>query len=122
RAKTLHKSNELKKTLSYIRRETGNKTDFHICMYMAPFGLTPIELNEIYPLSQYEIAVPPGLETIEYAAGQIRDYVMTTDCRGVVLVKNDEIWKGKIVATCRQVCEGKEIPLTILEARTTKFY
>ena len=122
KAKTLHKSSELKKTLNDIRREMENKTDIHICMYMAPFGFTPIELNEIYPLAQYEIAVPPDPETMEYAAGQIGDYILTTDYRGVVLVKNDELWKGKIVAVCRQVCERKQIPLTILEARTTKFH
>jgi 7-cyano-7-deazaguanine tRNA-ribosyltransferase len=120
KVKTLHKSNKLESTLNNIRRETGNKTDFHICVYMAPFGFTPIELNEIYPLSQYEIAVPPDQETIEYAAKQIADYIMTADYRGVVLVKNDEVWKGKIVAICRQICKRKEIPLTILEARATK--
>ncbi|MFQ6065641.1 MAG: tRNA guanosine(15) transglycosylase TgtA, partial [Candidatus Bathyarchaeia archaeon] len=64
RMKPFHKSNEHQKVLKKVQQRMEKKNDFHVCIYAAPFGVVPIELDGVYPLSQYEIAAPLDLETI----------------------------------------------------------
>ena len=42
--------------VSRLRASVGN--DVHICVYTYPFGLVPLELDDIYPLSQHETSLP----------------------------------------------------------------
>ena len=112
--KPFHRAREYEVALGGVRRRLGLEMgDIHVCVYAAPFGVVPVELDEVYPLSQYEIAVPLDLETIEYVAGQVADYIMATDYRMVVLVQDVETWKGRIASACREVCEKKRTPLKV---------
>ena len=116
KTKPFHKSNKYKRIFKDIQRKLGDEiTDFHICIYAAPFGIVPIELDEVYPLSQYEIAAPLDLETIKYTARQVVAYLMTMNYERVFLFQDTETWKGKIVAACRQTCEKEGLPLKVLE-------
>ena len=114
--KPFHKSKEYQRVLEGVRRKLGEKIDFHVCIYAAPFGIVPIELDEIYPLSQYEIAAPLDLGTIEYTARQVADYIVAVDYEGIVLLQDVETWKGRIAAACRQACEKRGTPLRVLES------
>ncbi len=106
--KRFHKSSEYQRALRDIQRKLGEEIDdFHICIYAAPFGVVPIELDDVYPLSQYERVTPLDLETIEYVAKQVADYIMAVDCERILLLQDAETWKGKIVAACRGACERK---------------
>jgi len=119
RMKPFHRSNECQRALRDIQRKLGEEIDdFHVCMYAAPFGVVPIELDEVYPLSQYESAAPPDLETLDCVAKQIADYIMAVDCERIFLVQDVETWKGKIAAACRQACERKGTPLSIFESES----
>ena len=119
RMKPFHKSNEFRTFLENVRRKLGEEIDdFHVCVYAAPFGIVPIELDEVYPLSQYEIVAPLDLETIDYTAKQVADYIMTTDYERVVLLRDVEAWRGRIAAACRQACERKGIPFIVLESES----
>ena len=114
-----HSSNEYQRALKDIQRRLGEGiTDFDVCIYAAPFGIIPIELDEVYPLSQYEIAAPLELETIKYTARQVVEYIMTMNYERVFLFQDTETWKGRIVAACRQICEKEGLPLEVLDGRT----
>ncbi len=118
RAKPFHRSSEYQRLLKQVRQKLGNKIDFHSCIYAAPLGIIPVELDEVYPLSQHETAIPLDLETTEYVASQVADYIRTMDYDRVVLFQDSKVWKGKIVTACRQACERKRTPLMVLESES----
>jgi 7-cyano-7-deazaguanine tRNA-ribosyltransferase len=117
RMKPFHKSDEYKGALKRIRRRLGDDIGVHVCIYAAPFGVVPIELDEVYPLSQYELAAPLDLETIDHTAKQVADYILSMDYERIVLLQDGEIWKGKIAAACRRACTEKKTSLEILDKR-----
>jgi len=107
--KPFHKSKEHKRAIKTVQQKLRDKlSEVHICTYAAPFGVTPQELDEVYPLSQYEIATPFDAETIEYTAKQVSDYIINTNYRGVVLLEDFETWKGKVAEACKKACEKKK--------------
>lgn len=118
RTKPFHKSREHQKVLNKIQQRIGEEVDkIHVCTYAAPFGIIPIELDEVYPLSQHEIATPLDAETITYVAKQVANYIETTKYEKIILLQDSETWKGKIVASCKRACEKKKIPFKVLRGR-----
>ncbi|MDH5376229.1 MAG: tRNA guanosine(15) transglycosylase TgtA [Candidatus Bathyarchaeota archaeon] len=118
RTKPFHNSREHRRVLRRVQQELGDKMGrVHVCTYAAPFGVTPQELDEVYPLSQYEIATPLDDETTDYTAKQVSDYIAAANYKGVVLLQEVETWKGRIAATCRRVCKKKKISLTVLSVK-----
>jgi predicted RNA-binding protein len=108
--KPFHKSREHRRALKAIQQRLGDKiSEVHICTYAAPFGVTPQELDEVYPLSQYEIATPFDAETIEHTAKQVSNYIANTNYKGVVLLEDSETWKEKIARACKKACEKKKV-------------
>ncbi len=57
----------------------------HVYFYAAPFGLVPLELDETYPLSQFESALPLDEKTVDDVAEQVKDYLKGRNYRAVVL-------------------------------------
>jgi len=118
RTKPFHNSREHRRVLRRVRQELGDKMGrVHVCTYAAPFGVTPQELDEVYPLSQYEIATPLDDETTEYTAKQVSDYIAAANYKGVVLLQEVEMWKGRIAAACRRACKKKKVSLTALSVK-----
>jgi len=108
--KPFHKSREHRRALKTIQQRLGDKiSEVHICTYAAPFGVIPQELGEVYPLSQYEIATPFDVESIEYTMKQVSNYIANTNYMGVVLLEDFEVWKGKIVRVCKKACAKKKV-------------
>ncbi len=108
-----HVSREVNGLARRLQQEIPEKhTCFHICVYAAPFGVIPLELDEVYPLSQHEIAVPPDLETIEYVAEQVKNYIAASSHNKVFLIE-DTVWKDKISALCRRI-KRKDLSITVL--------
>jgi len=119
RMRPFHSSNECRRALKDIQQKLGEgTTDLNVCIYAAPYGIVPTDLDEVYPLSQYEIATPLDLETIKYTAKQVVEHIMTVNYERVFLFQDTETWKGRIVAACRQTCEKKGLSLEVLEGRT----
>ncbi|NIP67536.1 tRNA guanosine(15) transglycosylase TgtA [Candidatus Bathyarchaeota archaeon] len=117
--KPFHKSEEYRRSLKEASQRLDiNVEDFHVCVYAAPFGMIPIEIDEIYPLSQYEIATPLDLEMIEYTAEQVLEYILTMNCKKVILFQDARNWKGRIATACREACEERRIPLKVVEHET----
>jgi len=116
--KPFHKSWEYRRNLNEAMQKLGNKANnAHICVYAAPFGIIPIELDEVYPLSQHETATPLDAETIDYVAKQVEDYILSTDYRKVVLCQDDENWGRKILMACRKACQRKDMSLIVLKTK-----
>ena len=110
--KPFHKSREQKRFLKLIKEKFGEKSEiFHVCTYAAPFGIVPNEIDEVYPLSQHEVASPLDEETIEYVAEQVAGYIEKTNYERVFLLENIREWKGKIAASCKAICRRKGIKL-----------
>jgi len=108
--KPFHKSHEWRGVLSEMNVALGKRYALvNVCVYAAPFGVVPIELDEVYPLSQHEVAVPLDVEMIDYVAGQVVTYIERTGYRRVVLLEDLEVWGRKIADVCRRVCREKSI-------------
>jgi len=121
RMKPFHKSWEYQRNLKEIMQKLGSEANsVHVCVYAAPFGLIPIELDEVYPLSQHEVATPLDTETMNDVAKQVENYILSTDYRKVVLCQDDQNWGRKILTTCRKACQRKNMPLTVLKMKTKK--
>ncbi len=118
RTKPFHKSKEQQRALKEIRHRICDEIDkIHLCTYAAPFGVIPMELNEVYPLSQHEIATPLDAETTTYVAKQIANYIETTNYEKIILLQDAEVWKGKVLASFRRACKKKKVPFTVLRGR-----
>ena len=113
-AKPFHKSHEYRKTVKNIKKQTPN---FHTCFYAAPFGITPIELDEIYPLSQHETAMPLDKETIQHLEEQIADYIKRTNYKTIILINDSQNWNKTVISTVKRTCKQKHITLKIINIR-----
>lgn len=107
--KPFHKSNEYKQIAKTIKQQVQGVSKVHMCFYAAPFGVIPIEIDEVYPLSQHETVVPPDSETVRYVADQIADYVDRTSYKAVILVNDPKNWGKTILNSCRRTCRTKKI-------------
>jgi 7-cyano-7-deazaguanine tRNA-ribosyltransferase len=113
--KPFHMSIEHRTILEKIQHRLVKDADtVQRCTYAAPFGVIPTELDEVYPLSQYEIVTPFEAETIHYVAKQVADYLERNSFERVILVHDAEKWKGTVVAACRRVCKKNNISLEVL--------
>jgi len=108
--KPYHRSSKLKGLLG----NTVGKVGVHICFYAAPYGVVPIELDDMYPLSQTEAAFPPDLETIRSTVEAVADYVMKQKYGSVVLHVEDEPLGSSLEKRCRQSClkSGKKFSMS----------
>ena len=117
RNKPFHKAPEFKKIRQLFRslgKELSAKV--HVCVYSAPFGLVPLELDEVYPLSQHEASHPFDLETIEYVASQTAWYIMRSNYESVVLLNDPKHWADIVKKTVASACSGKGLPFDSVDA------
>jgi 7-cyano-7-deazaguanine tRNA-ribosyltransferase len=111
-----HKAEEIKHLNRKIRQDFPSKQElFHVCVYAAPFGVVPLELDEVYPLSQHEIATPVDLETVGYVAERVREYLAGSSYKKIVLVE-DAAWKGRVSSVCNPL-KRKGLSITVLSVR-----
>jgi len=105
RKKPFHKAREFSKIRQVLQR-LGEEfsSSIHVCFYVAPFGLIPLELDEVYPLSQHEIALPLDRETVNYVAGQVTDYIKRAHYEIVVLLHDSQQWGETVKKMCNSIC------------------
>ncbi len=110
RNKPFHKAPEFKK-IRQLMRNLGEKysSKIHICVYEAPFGVVPLELDEVYPLSQHEAALPLDTETVDYVAGQVASFIEKSAYKSIVLLNDPKIWGNKITKKCKLTCKKKAL-------------
>lgn len=110
RTKPYHKSEEYKrlvKALQDFPKERLHK--LHICFYEAPFGVIPLELDEVYPLSQHETAMPMDKETVEYVASEVADYISRNNYKLVLMLYIAEDWGAEVLKACKKACAAKSV-------------
>jgi len=103
------KSRRYKKILAEICKKLHlDKDEVHICFYVPPFGVVPKELSDVYPLSQYEIARPLDVETIEYVAQQIVEYVKASKYKRRIVIVESGTWQEEVAQICRKSLKEEE--------------
>jgi 7-cyano-7-deazaguanine tRNA-ribosyltransferase len=118
RTRPFHRSEEYRKAAKLLSHKLkGQFSKVHVCFYAAPFGVIPIELDEVYPLSQHEVALPLDKETIEYVANQVSDYVSRMDYEMVVLLNDSENWQKAVMRSCKKTCLDKGIAFEWVDSR-----
>jgi 7-cyano-7-deazaguanine tRNA-ribosyltransferase len=117
RNKPFHKAPEFKK-IRQLQRNLGENLSakVHVCVYCAPFGVVPLELDEVYPLSQHEAALPLDVETISYVAGQTQEFIKRGSYQSVVLFNDPKLWADTIKKACKVACKEKSLPFECVEA------
>lgn len=109
RNKPFHRGEELKETRRVLRA-IGDLAEYvHLCFYAAPFGVIPLELDEVYPLSQHEAASPFDKEVIDYVGAQVADYIKRSNYQAIVLLHDAEKWGNSIKQNCKMACAKKNI-------------
>jgi len=108
--KPFHKAQEFKKIKHVLQRLGDEFSGYvHVCFYAAPFGLIPLELDEVYPLSQHETALPLDKETTDYVAGQVADYIKRAQYETIVLLHDSQHWDDSVKKVCSKTCLKKGI-------------
>jgi len=117
RNKPFHKAPEMKK-IRQLMRILGEElaAQVHVCVYAAPFGVVPLELDEVYPLSQHETTLPLDLETVDYVAGQAAGYIQRNGYRSVVLLNDKKFWGATVKTVCEQTCKNGALGFDAVEA------
>ena len=106
KTKPFHRSREVKRVLSKINHSIGERVSkLHVCIMAAPFGVVPLEIDELYPLSQFEIALPPDNETLNYVSKQVVEYIMTHKYQVVILHNDLKLLGDGVLNMCKKTCE-----------------
>ncbi|MDX1813586.1 MAG: tRNA guanosine(15) transglycosylase TgtA [Candidatus Bathyarchaeia archaeon] len=105
RRRPFHKAYEFNK-IKQVSKRLGEDLlgNIHICFYAAPFGVIPLELDEVYPLSQHEIATPLDQETVDYVATQVSRYITHMHYETVILLHDPQNWGETVEEFCRNTC------------------
>jgi 7-cyano-7-deazaguanine tRNA-ribosyltransferase len=117
RNKPFHKAPEFKK-IRRLFRNIGKElfSQVHVCVYSAPFGLVPLELDEVYPLSQHEAAHPFDLETMNYVANQTAEYIERSPYQSVALLNDPKHWSDIVKKAAQKACSTKSLEFDSVEA------
>ena len=116
--KPFHASQWFKAVWRKISETTGEDSlKLHVCFYVAPFGVVPIELDEVYPISQFEYASIDS-ETATYVAKQIRTYLKENKYASVILHNDPSKWKETIAKVCEKTCKELKTPFIITSKET----
>jgi 7-cyano-7-deazaguanine tRNA-ribosyltransferase len=110
-----HEFNRIKQVSNRLGKELSGK--IHVCFYAAPFGVIPIELDEVYPLSQHEIALPLDQETVDCVAAQVSEYITRTHYETVVLLQNPQHWGESVKELCRTACLKNGIAFEVVDVK-----
>ena len=117
RNKPFHKAPEFKKIRQLFRVLGEDLTrQIHVCVYAAPFGVIPLELDEVYPLSQHETALPLDLETENYVASQTAEYIKRSTYASVVLLNDPKLWQDTIKSAAATACNAKGVAFESIDA------
>lgn len=121
--KPFHKSREIKRVLKSVRKKNVEMSKVHFCVYAAPFGVIPIELDEIYPFSQFEMSHPIDFETRDYILRQIKNYIIKGNhkCKALVLYAEKNFFGKKLIKHCNETCSKIGIAFYPLEVEGKKW-
>lgn len=105
-SKPFHRSREVKRIMKAAKAEGVDVSRVHFCVCSTPFGVVPMDLDEVYPLSQFEASFPADLETEEYVVSQVRNYIRRGDhgCTVVVLYSQEDALGKRLLKESEAAC------------------
>mgnify|MGYP006270246067 CR=1 FL=1 len=108
--KPYHKSRFLRRIL----QEVGEKREVHLGVCAAPFGIVPIEIDDIFPLSQTEAPIPPDEKTAEHTFESIAAYIAKGSHDSVIMHGRFMPGFEKLRDLCEKVCKkaGKKFEVS----------
>ena len=121
--KPFHRGEEFKDARRIINRlGEENAACVHVCFYAAPFGVVPLELDEVYPLSQHETSMPLDCEVKDYVATHVADYIKRSNYRTIVMIHDPENWGNSVKQQCKSACQkkGTTFEYLTMRAQSTK--
>ena len=101
----------------FIEFVEENMGRINICIYTVPFGPIPIELKDVYPLSQYEVALPPEDSMIESVIKHIKEYVNRNRFKKVIILSRENTWEEKLADRCRKIISTEKILCEVVKLR-----
>jgi 7-cyano-7-deazaguanine tRNA-ribosyltransferase len=104
------------KQAARMLRKTRHLKDVQVCFYCAPFGVVPVEIDEVYPLSQHETSLPLDVETIQYVVERVYDYVSHSDYQRIILFNDRRNWGEAITEAVKRTCREKKIVFGMVES------
>jgi 7-cyano-7-deazaguanine tRNA-ribosyltransferase len=108
-SRQVRRGRRFKKALAFACKKLGvSEAKVHLCVYAPPFGVIPIELKDVYPLSQYEYASPPDRETIDYIAERIVEYIETMNYQKIAMAVEPGTWQEKAAELTKHLCAEKK--------------
>jgi len=117
--KPYHNTRIYKKVKNVIKKTLRDQSELvHVCFFTAPFGIIPIEIDEVYPLSQNEVTTPFDSETKEYIAILLSEYIKKFQYETVILLNDFSQWDNKVTDSCKNMCAIKKIQFKELELKT----
>jgi 7-cyano-7-deazaguanine tRNA-ribosyltransferase len=109
KTKPFHKSQEYKRAVRVLKHQSRAGKQSHTCFYAAPFGVIPVELDEVYPLSQHDVVLPLDRETVAYVAHEMVEYIDRTSYKKVILIENKDTWGKTLETLCKRACVRRRI-------------
>jgi len=105
-----HGERPCEKLFEDVHKKLGEEVRrIHVCLYSAPFSMVSIEVEDVYPVSQCEVAHPPDLETSGYVVGQVREYLNKANCETLMAVSTTDTWEEKVAEVCVQTSSRKVV-------------
>jgi 7-cyano-7-deazaguanine tRNA-ribosyltransferase len=99
-SKPYHRSREIKRVKSYLKKRLDDRLeDIEFCVFSVPFGVTPLELDETFPLSQYEASPQPDAETTRYVVSEVINFLEEHRAKNQVAVIYVGGEEGEHIAT-----------------------
>lgn len=116
----LHFKGEGLEKLIKIRNKLRNLSKVKVVYYGHPYGIIPVELDDVYPLGQTEISAPVDREAKEIVSRIIRRYLHKIQVSRVVLILEPNLVAGNLIKNVKEDAskKGYEIKIEDLSTRS----
>ncbi len=101
------------KFLKLLIKEIETLNDLHICLYTFPYGLIPIEICDMFPLSQTETVKESNHENSGEILGIVTNYLKKNNYKEVTIHADRIIWDIKKLILLSRICKKKGINFRI---------
>ncbi|MCS7386952.1 MAG: tRNA guanosine(15) transglycosylase TgtA [archaeon GB-1867-005] len=101
-----HESNYVVKVLRIIEEIAKEKSgEVHECIYCLPFGIVPLELDEVYPLSQYEKSIFKDLNAESIVLEALNELIKNNDYKTVIFFEKSDDWSNQLKMEIMRECK-----------------
>jgi len=98
--KPFHEAHPIKEILGVLG-ESGHPQAFQAAVYAVPFGIIPLEIDEVFPLSQFEIGQIDE-ESMDFVGKQVKDFALRQGFEKVILVTNGSETGSRALRFCEE--------------------